>query len=339
MQYCIANAPLPPALCYAGRMWSLRRSKPACLACALWFLWAAPALATQAVPAGADTQFFDTYRRSSPITQWPLKKTLHEIPELAGLEPSTDQSRLSELLRRVSENLQDFVTKFANTTSLETIEETRKDKYWDKTESVVRRFRYLMLAPQEGNNGTLTEYRTDLHGHEEPAHNPVGSFLATTGFASFPLFFGALQQPWSDFRYLGQQSIDARRAEVVAFAEHVDPVGVKGRFVIGDTSIPLLLQGVAWIHAGDYQILRMRTDLLAPQPGATLRRMTTVVLFAGINFEGGRTTLWLPEEVDVTVEAGNSTLVNRHRYSDYRLFKVEVSQPADEPGPPPRQQP
>jgi hypothetical protein len=118
----------------------MRRSKPACLACALCFLWAASALATQAVPAPAESQFFNNYRRRSPITQWPLKKILHEIPELAGLEPASDQSRL-------------------------------------------------------------------------------------------------------------------------------------------------------------------------------------------------------PEEVDVTVEAGNSTLVNRHRYSDYRLFKVEVSQPADEPGPPSAQYP
>jgi hypothetical protein len=320
-------------------MLSLHRSKPACLACALGFLWATPALAPQDVPGGWDVQFFNAYRRSNPITKWPLKKTLHEIPELAGLEPASDQSRLPEVLRRVGENLQDFVTKFVDTTSLETIEETRKDKHQDTSEQIVQRFRYLMLAPQEGNAGTLIEYRTDLRGREGPSHNLIENFLKTTGFASMPLFFGPLQQPWSDFRYLGQQMIDGRRTEVVAFAEHIDPAGVKGRFVMGNTSVPVLLQGVAWIHASDYQILRMRTDLLAPQPGAALRRMTTAVLFAGVKFEGGRTALWLPQEVDVTVELGNYVLVNRHRYSDYRLFKVEILQPADEPGPPTAQHP
>ena len=77
-----------------------------------------------------------------------------------------------------------------------------------------------MLAQQEGNAQTLIEYRTDLHGREEPSHHLIVDFLKTTGFASMPLFFGPLQQPWSDFRYLGQQTIDGRRTEVVAFADH-----------------------------------------------------------------------------------------------------------------------
>lgn len=71
---------------------------------------------------------------------------------------------------------------------------------------------------------------------------------------------------------------------------------------------------MAWIHSSDYQILRMRTDLLAPQPRAALRRMTTVVLFAGIELEGGRTALRLPQEVDVSMEQGNSLSSKRQPF-------------------------
>lgn len=317
-------------------MVSLRWSKSAYLACALWFLWAAPPVAAQlVVPPGPDAQLFDAYRRSDPITKWPLKRTLHQIRELKGLQPATDQSQLPELLRRVSENLQKFVTNFVNTTALETIDETRRRKYGlthaslvPTQESTVQKFRYLMLARQEGNALTLIEYRTDLHGREEHSHNLIENFITTTGFASMPLFFGPLQQPWSDFRHLGQQSIAGRRTEVVAFAEHIEPVAVMGRFMIGETSVPLLLQGVAWIHASDYQILRIRTDLLAPLP--PLARVTTVVLFAGTEFPGSRTAFWLPQEVNVTVELGNYIFANRHRYSDYRLFRVESILKSDE---------
>jgi hypothetical protein len=85
----------------------------------------APPLASKLV-APADELFFEAYRRSDPITKWPLNKMLHQIPELKGLKPATDQSQLPEVLRGVSENLQKFVTDFVNITALETIEEAQR---------------------------------------------------------------------------------------------------------------------------------------------------------------------------------------------------------------------
>jgi hypothetical protein len=273
------------------------------------------------------------YPHGSTITNWPLKKTLHEMPELKGLEPTTDQSRLPEILRRVGENLQTFLTNFVSTASLETIEETRKDKFLGTHERVVQQFHYLMLAQQEGNAENLIEYRTDLHGREVRSDKSLETSIKTTGFVSMPFLFGPREQLLSDFRYLGQQTLQSCRTEVVAFAEHIEPTAVRSRFVMGNTSVPLLFQGVAWIHTSDYQILQMRTDLLAPQPGVALKRATTVVHFAEIKFQGRPTAFWLPQEVDVTLDQGNYLFENRHRYSDYQLFKVEILQDVQEPKP------
>jgi hypothetical protein len=229
-------------------------------------------------------------------------------------------------LRRVSENLQKFVTNFVNTTALETIEETRSgERAWGEDgqmpERTVQKFRYLMQARKEGDALTLIEYRTDLHGREEHPQKLIKNFIKTTGFASMALFFGHLQQPWSDFRHLGHQMIGGCRTEAVAFAEHVEPVAVMGRFVVGKASMPLLVQGVAWIRTSDYQILQLRTDLVAPLP--PLVRVTTVALFANNQFQGGPTAFWLPQEVEVTVDLNSIVFVNRHTYSDYQLFRVE----------------
>jgi len=294
------------------------RSRFACLAFVLCILWAAPPLAAQLVTP-ADEPFFDTYRRSDPITQWPLKKVLHQIPELRGLKPATDQSQLPEILRRVSANLQKFVVNFVNITALETIDETKKGRFTSASAS--QKFRYLVLARKEDNAFNLIEYRTDLHGREEPAQKLTKSFIRTTGFASMSLFFGPLEQPWSGFRYLGRQKIGGRPTEVVAFAEHAWPAAVMGRFSIGQASIPILVQGVAWIRSSDYQILRIRTDLLAPLP--PLAQVTTLALYANTEFEGSPTALWLPREVEVKVGLGPYLFSNRHKYSDYRRFMVE----------------
>ncbi len=238
-----------------------------------------PAAAAQLI-APADERYFEAYRRGDPITQWPLKKTLQQIPQLRGLKSTADQSQLPEILRRAGANVQEFVADFVSTTALETLDTTESlAGYAGRVHSPkgsTQKYRYLMLARREGNAFSLIEYRTDLQGREEQPHKPIRGVLKSTGFAVTQLYFGPRQQPSSDFRYLGRQKIGGSPAEVVAFAEHVDPVAVMGRFSIGEASIPILVQGVAWIRSSDYQILRMRTDLLAPLP--PLARVTTLVV-------------------------------------------------------------
>jgi len=309
-------------------MVSVRWNKSASLAYALWFVWAVPPLATQRdIPSGPDVLFFAAYRRGVPVTQWPLKKMLHQIPELKGLKPATDERQLPQVLSRVGENLEKFVENFVNTTALETIEENEKGGKPRKAERV-EKFRYMMLAQPQANNFALIEYRTDLQGRELPPPGKLDrNFMKTRGFAAMPLFFEPLQQPWSDFRYLGEQTVDGCSTQVVAFAEHVWPVAVAGRFENGDLSIPLLHQGVAWFRSSDYQILQMRTDLLAPVPPLT--RMTTRVRYANNHFEGAPIAFWLPQEVQVTANVGQYVFTNRHTYSGYQLFRVEsVVKPA-----------
>jgi hypothetical protein len=288
-----------------------------------------PPAARSAAPPVSNTQFFKTYGSSAPITKWPLKKVLHQIPDLKRLKPVTGQSQLVAVLRGVSANLQKFIVGFVDTTALETVDEAEDAPQWSGaaaaglppvTKRATQKFRYLMLARREGSAFSLVEYRTDLRGREEHSQIQTGGFIKTTGFAAMPLFFGPLQQPWSDFRYLGQQMIGGTNTEVAAFAEHVDPAAVMGHLLIADASVPLLVQGVAWIRAADYQVLQMRTDLLAPLP--LLREVTTLVLFAENQFEDSPTALWLPKEVTVKVELGDYVFSNRHRYSDYRRFRV-----------------
>ena len=66
------------------------------------------------------------------------------------------------------------------------------------------------------------------------------------------------------------------RPYVLAFAEKPAEanllVSLLGR---GDTRVHLLTQGGARVDKGDFQVIKMRTDLLAPRPGVGLARQTT----------------------------------------------------------------
>ncbi|HEV2380648.1 MAG TPA: hypothetical protein VG206_12740 [Terriglobia bacterium] len=273
-----------------------------------------------------DEIVFESYRRAEPLTNWPLKKLLHEIPDLKGLEPAADQSPLPGILTRVSANVEALLANFMNTTALETIEETRTRNYPADQDSVVQRFRYLMLLKQWDSANHLVEYRTDLHGREERTDPLAQGFVKTVGFASMPLYLGSERQPLSDFRYLGSQIVGGHRLEVLAFAEHPEPSAARSFIALPGGIIPAILQGVAWIDSGNYEVVRMRTDLLAPLLTIRLGRETTEVRFKEVTFPKAPAPLWLPEEVDVTVGLEGLTYMNRHHYSDYEVFNVSTDQ-------------
>jgi VWFA-related protein len=286
-----------------------------------------------------DVPYFQAYRRAEPITQWPLKKVRHSIPELKGIEPAADQSGLPEILRGVSANLQQFVVNFVDTTAVEKIDEAETPPYWGRfepyaeeqtTNRIKQKFDYLILRHPEGGAFNLVEYRTEPRGQKKRHRELSKDFIKTAGFAAMPLFFGSLQQPWSEFRYLGRQKIGSVDTEVVAFAEHADQAAVMGHFLLGGQSVPLLVQGVAWIRPGDYQILQMRTDLLASIPPLT--KMTAVIHLAETRFADSSLALWLPKEVDVNVDYGGYVFSNRHTYSGYRMFSAKSVIKAGGPG-------
>jgi hypothetical protein len=140
----------------------------------------------------------------------------------------------------------------------------------------------------------------------------------------------------SQFRYLGRQKIDGRNASVVAFSQTPGLVHAPGEIRVGDKSFPMLYQGIAWIDESTFRILRLRTDLLAPQPGAQLQKLTTTVDFSEVQIPHSRLRLWLPRiavvewktipssSVDLSPTVASGRYIERHTYSHYHLYQVEV---------------
>jgi len=276
---------------------------------------------------------FAAYHWSDPLLNWPLKKLYDRIPALKGLEPATSHPHLTEVLDRVGARVEAFRRNFVNTTSTETIEETRT-KPDGTPEKHVRRqqFRYLMLASRYQED-SLTEYRTDFAGHEQAPRDPKPGFVRTLGFASMPLLLSPEHQPAYDFKYLGSQVIDGRKTEVIGFAGHPVPEAVSGRYLLFGKPIPLIVQGVAWVDASCFEILQMHTDLLAPLMFAGLPRLTTEAVFRQVSFRKSSPPIWLPQVVEVTAEFYGRTYHNRHTYSDYQLFSVDISDTPQSPKP------
>jgi hypothetical protein len=215
-------------------------------------------------------------------------------------------------------------------------------------------FPYLILARRSKDAVTLEEFRVDLktgatletdNGEKPGASIGPGSpsrwdDLASAsqqintratgvpplgqGFASLWVLFYPSNLTESNFRYLGEQKMEGHRAFVLAFAQKPESVRLPGEVRLEDKSLQIYYQGIAWVDASDFRIVRLRTDLLSPLIDLHLTQLTAEVQFAVMQAAGFASPLWLPREVIVTSQVNGHTFHDKHSYSNYRSFQAHA---------------
>jgi hypothetical protein len=262
-----------------------------------------------------------------------LKKTVHE---LSGLKPDPGQQQLSALMVKVGAAADDLLKKIPNLVSDEQVNETQRTVSRGAILGCVgascvtpgseaqkdQKFSYIILThPAEEGRLLLEEYRTGRNDKPITQGTAAPHFQ---GFASAWIFFSSLNQVESRFRYLGQQKMDKHETFVVAFAQAPGAIEHPGEYMTTAGPIPMLLQGIAWIDQSDFRIVRLRTDLLAPQPQVDFQRQMSNILFGPVRIPVLDSELWLPQDVDVEMEANGQYLQEQHRYSKYRLYEAKT---------------
>lgn len=280
-----------------------------------------------------------TYAQVDSVVSAPLKSLVKAFPELQGLEPAGSASDLNAILRKTGETVQSFFRNFPNTVSVEQVRQERLGRSGNTKDALDQRFQYLLLAqPEKGGMG-LEELRTDEHGEQSAMGGLNSGFMLTSGFASTSLLFHPAFQSGTSFRYLGRQQVGGHTYYLVAFAQNPAKAQIYESFVVKEKdSVAVLFQGFAWIDSESYRIVRLRTDLLKPQPKLRLQQQTTEIKYAPVEFKQVAAAMWLPSEVAVTLEWRGKTYRNFHRYSDFKIFRTEtkekihsVDQPATAP--------
>jgi hypothetical protein len=271
------------------------------------------------------------------------------VPELKGLKTADDQLALAAILDKIGQRILDVSSKIPNLICHEEIEESEPGG-----KATRENFSYLILARRSRDAITLDEFRTDLKTgatlETDDAPNPVapeasappeawhdlagasqrintrsiGRPPLSLGFAYMWVRFHPSNRSESTFRYLGQQKMDGHRTLVVAFAQKPGSVRLPSEVRLRDKTIPVYYQGIAWVDPSDFRILRLQTDLLAPPADLPLNRLTSRVQFASTQAAGFALPLWLPREVAVTSQVNGHTFHDRHRYSNYRLFRAHA---------------
>jgi hypothetical protein len=225
----------------------------------------------------------------------------------------------------------DIARNTPNLISRETVIEMRPD-----TGDTRRDYDYLILDRPKGKIVDLDEYRVDLNSGEEfqtdevlervsraLAASQAGRPPTTQGFATSWIDFVPGSRGRTTYRYLGEQKMGGQRTLVLAYAQKQASVRSPATFSYQGETVPMYLQGVAWVDPSDFRILRLRTDLLSTLDTVPLHRMTAVIQFGFMQIAQLPAPLFLPREVTVTFTVDGSTSREVHKYSKYRLFRVQ----------------
>jgi len=274
-----------------------------------------------------------TYSKSKPQKGQAHLDFLHSPPAdlIAGLEPAKDQELLGSILDGAGTRILDMTQNFPNTSSLELIHQEKLGSKGEVRSSQNQKFRYLCMMPHRAWGPSFKEYRGDSEGGDAQPKGIGEGFMLTKGFASTALIFHPAYRSESTFHYLGRQNVNGRSTFVVAFAQIPGKAHLIGNFQQGETSLTTFSQGLAWIDASSYQIIRLHTDLLTPLPELRLKREALNVNFNEVHFKQLKDAFWLPGEVTLTIDWNGKVLRNTHEYSDFKVFNVDASEKIGSP--------
>jgi predicted esterase len=259
-------------------------------------------------------QGFDraVWMSAKPYMDNPLPQLTADLPELLGLDPAPDQQPLAEVLKKTGEKSLDLLRRMPNVISNESV----VTKVEPRGPTWHQKFEYLVLRHEGKGEVTLDEYRTDK--------DKTGATPLSQGAANIWVLFHPANAVESRFRYLGRQRMDGHATVAVAFAQIPDKVRFPGRVELQGTSVPVLVQGIAWIDESDFRIVRVRTDLLAPRPDIRLQTLRSEVRFSEVRMAEVPDPLWLPQEATITWDFKGEVVQQLHRYSGFHLYRSKV---------------
>jgi len=108
---------------------------------------------------------------------------------------------------------------------------------------------------------------------------------------------------------------------------------------VGDQTktVEIPLKGRVWVAASSYNVLHVESDLREPMKELELMRDHLAIDYGPVNFQNGKTELWLPWYADMYLELHGRRYHHNHTLSNFSLFAVDTSDKINLPkeAPPP----
>ncbi len=229
---------------------------------------------------------------------------------------------LSEVLALTAKRAEDLVTHLGQFSALEQYESVEIAPNGQVINQVSAAFNYLVFLRRIRPEQLAME---EVREQNRMTTRLPGS-LQDLGSPSIVLVFHPIYQDDFEFKCEGLGQWNGQPTWLVHFRQRTDrPVRFRS-FVSRQGVYPVRLRGRAWVAKDSYQVVHMETDLLEPVPEVQLRREHMSIDYQLVPFPESKVELWLPQQVDLYHDFRGRIYHHYHRFSDFRLFAVDVKQ-------------
>lgn len=249
-------------------------------------------------------------REAEPYLKLPIQRLKAVVPGLGGIKYDDSQEQLPLILNRVAKQIANELPRLPDLISREDVFHFQSAADGDAMGSLAaiqpwsRQFKYLLECKRNPDGSTsIAESRIDGAGKLVKEYGGLTS-VRGYGFSNLWLLFTAANQREFHFRYLGMQEKSGRKTYVVAFAQEPKKVFAPAFFEVNNNKVPFYYQGILWVDQSTFNIVHLRTDLLAPLPQLSLEQLTTELTFRSVVIHGYDAVFWLPSEVDISSDQG-----------------------------------
>ena len=284
---------------------------------------AGPNTQTTAVAGNSKAAASSALRGSRPASRSWAPPDVDE--EVSPVKPGVPCS-LPETLQGAGQSVQELVTNLSQFTATERVEHTELDRKGNGR-PLVRSFKYLVSISE--TQPVMLGVDETRDGSASPAVFP--SRLATKGLAAFALVFHPDFSSDFEMACEGLGEWHGQPAWQVHFHQRQDKLARIHSFRIAGRVFAVKLKGRAWISADTHQVVRLELDLMQPIPEIQLDTEHMDIEYRPVQFTKRHLQVWLPQSADLYVEFLGHRYHQRHSFSDFLLFSVDVTQHIEAP--------
>jgi Flp pilus assembly protein TadD len=235
---------------------------------------------------------------------------------------------LDTVLLRTQMRMMKQIANFEKFMATEHIEHQDIDAYGNPGGIKSKDFTYLVFIRREKSGALLLDEQRD--GGENLSEFPTS--LATHGLVGLGVFlFDPDYQDDVTYRCEGLSEWRGQAAWEIRFEQKRD---VESRLMTWRNSrglFPVALKGRAWISSTTYDVLHLETDLRDPMAQLELDRDHLAIDYGPVNFDHGKTSLWLPWYAEMYMQLHGKRYHHRHTLTNYALFSVDTDHQINAP--------
>jgi hypothetical protein len=253
-----------------------------------------------------------------PINFWMDHDLEMNVPPV---DPSVE-CPAPKVLKGVGDQMKEFVGNLEKFTATEEVRHqpqgARKDRYPEER----RQFAYVVTVSRNSMGTFLMEEYRDgsLSAERFPGR------IATNGLPALNLIFHPVLAGDFQFKCEGLGQAEGKAVWQVHFTQRADKQVRIRSYVVGERTYRIYLEGRAWIDPGNYQVVRLESELQKPVPDIELTKEHIVIQYAPVEFRTQRMAIWLPQKAELYVEKRGQRYYRRHTFSNFMVFNVETSQ-------------